>query len=132
MIFNIFLAESDSHLMMHSGDTRGKGGRVQYSATEELGSDAMGGYSLEDYIYSLEARGGGAANTANTHTGPYYSDFGSVNFEEIIKYVVELKVESFDDNGFPYFRHRCVWPVTTEGERSHPGSGAGQGPAGEK
>ena len=26
--------------------------------TEEMGSDAMGGYSLDDYIYSLEARGG--------------------------------------------------------------------------
>lgn len=61
-------AESDSPLMMHTGDTRGKGGRVQYSATEELGSDAMGGYSLEDYIYSLEARGGGANNTANIHS----------------------------------------------------------------
>jgi len=60
--------ESDSPLMMHTGDTRGKGGRVQYSATEELGSDAMGGYSLEDYIYSLEARGGGANNTANIHS----------------------------------------------------------------
>ena len=63
--------------MMHTGDTRGKGGRVQYSATEELGSDAMGGYSLEDYIYSLEARGGGAtANTTNTHSGTKHDKFG--------------------------------------------------------
>ena len=43
------------------------------------GSDAMGGYSLEDYIYSLEARGGGANNTANIHSGPKHSEFGLVN-----------------------------------------------------
>ena len=70
--------------MMHSGDTRGKGGRVQYSATEELGSDAMGGYSLEDYIYSLEARGGGAAaNTATTHSGTKHDKFGLVNSRQL-------------------------------------------------
>ena len=70
--------------MMHTGDTRGKGGRVQYSATEELGSDAMGGYSLEDYIYSLEARGGGATNTANIHSGPKHSELGlPVNLKQL-------------------------------------------------
>ena len=47
---------------MH-GD-RGKGGRA-YHNNEDLGSDAMGGYSLEDYIYSLEARGSGERSSSN-------------------------------------------------------------------
>ena len=54
---------------MH-GDKRGKGGRVQYNGSDELGSDAMGGYSLEDYIYSLEARGSGdRTSNNNIHSG---------------------------------------------------------------
>ena len=40
---------------MH-GEKRAKNNRG-YSP-DEMGSDAMGGYSLDDYIYSLEARGG--------------------------------------------------------------------------
>lgn len=53
---------------MH-GDNRGKGGRV-YHNNEELGSDAMGGYSLEDYIYSLESRGNGERTSNNNmHSG---------------------------------------------------------------
>jgi len=56
--------ESESLSAMH-GDKRGKGGRVQYNGSDELGSDAMGGYSLEDYIYSLEARGSGDRTSNN-------------------------------------------------------------------
>merc|ERR1719336_2091747 len=41
--------------MMH-GEKRAKNSRG-YSP-DDMGSDAMGGYSLDDYIYSLEARGG--------------------------------------------------------------------------
>ena len=41
---------------MH-GEKRAKNTRG-YSP-DDMGSDAMGGYSLDDYIYSLEARGGG-------------------------------------------------------------------------
>merc|ERR1719245_1319910 len=55
--------ESESLSGMH-GDKRGKGGRV-YNGSDELGSDAMGGYSLEDYIYSLEARGSGDRTSNN-------------------------------------------------------------------
>ena len=40
---------------MH-GEKRAKNNRG-YSP-DDMGSDAMGGYSLDDYIYSLEARGG--------------------------------------------------------------------------
>ena len=55
---------------MHGGDKRGPGARVQYA--QDLGSDAMGGYSLEDYIYSLEARGRPGASTASIHSGQHY------------------------------------------------------------
>ena len=51
---------------MH-GEKRGKGGRSYHN--EELGSDAMGGYSLEDYIYSLESRGDRVSNN-NIHSDP--------------------------------------------------------------
>ena len=55
---------------MHGDNRTTKNGRV-YQNNEELGSDAMGGYSLEDYIYSLEARGSGDTRTTNNniHTG---------------------------------------------------------------
>ena len=45
-----------------------KGGMFGGQSTE-LGSDAMGGYSLEDYIYSLEtaAMPGPGDRTPNTH-----------------------------------------------------------------
>ena len=45
-----------------------KGGMFGGQSTE-LGSDAMGGYSLEDYIYSLEtaATPGPGDRTPNTH-----------------------------------------------------------------
>ena len=45
-----------------------KGGMFGGQSTE-LGSDAMGGYSLEDYIYSLEtaATPGAGDRTPNTH-----------------------------------------------------------------
>merc|ERR1712227_117709 len=56
---------------MHGDNRTTKNGRV-YQNNEELGSDAMGGYSLEDYIYSLEARGSGDTRTTNNniHTEP--------------------------------------------------------------
>ena len=45
-----------------------KGGMFGGQSTE-LGSDAMGGYSLEDYIYSLEtaATPGPGDRATNTH-----------------------------------------------------------------
>ena len=53
---------------MH-GEKRGKGARSYHN--EELGSDAMGGYSLEDYIYSLESRGERERGTNNNiHSDP--------------------------------------------------------------
>lgn len=52
---------------MH-GEKRGKGARPFHN-NEELGSDAMGGYSLEDYIYSLESRGERVTNN-NIHSDP--------------------------------------------------------------
>ena len=56
---------------MH-GEKRGKVGRSHssYHNSDELGSDAMGGYSLEDYIYSLESRGDRATNNNNIHSDP--------------------------------------------------------------
>ena len=50
---------------MH-GEKRGKAARSYHN--EELGSDAMG-YSLEDYIYSLESRGERVSNN-NIHSDP--------------------------------------------------------------
>jgi len=49
-------------------EKRGKAGRPFHN-NEELGSDAMGGYSLEDYIYSLESRGERGTNN-NIHSDP--------------------------------------------------------------
>jgi len=59
---------TDSELAgtMH-GEKRGKAARSYHN--EELGSDAMGGYSLEDYIYSLESRGERVSNN-NIHSDP--------------------------------------------------------------
>ena len=61
---------------MH-GDKLGGGGGRPYQNNEELGSDAMGGYSLEDYIYSLEARGSSDnRNTSNIiHSGLFVSNY---------------------------------------------------------
>ena len=59
-------ADSELAGTMH-GEKRGKGARSYHN--EELGSDAMGGYSLEDYIYSLESRGERVSNN-NIHSDP--------------------------------------------------------------
>jgi len=55
---------TDQETKMH-GEKRAKNNRG-YSP-DDMGSDAMGGYSLDDYIYSLEARGGERA-------GPIHPD----------------------------------------------------------
>jgi len=55
---------------MH-GEKRAKNTRG-YSP-DDMGSDAMGGYSLDDYIYSLEARGGGGGGGERAG-GPIHPD----------------------------------------------------------
>merc|ERR1712227_1194633 len=66
---------------MHGDNRTTKNGRV-YQNNEELGSDAMGGYSLEDYIYSLEARGSGDTRTTNNNIHPEPDIYGQLQQKE--------------------------------------------------
>jgi len=61
---------TDPETKMH-GEKRAKNTRG-YSP-DDMGSDAMGGYSLDDYIYSLEARGGGGGG-GGERAGPIHPD----------------------------------------------------------
>ena len=78
---------------MH-GD-RGKGGRAFHN-NEDLGSDAMGGYSLEDYIYSLEARGSGERNSSNIMQSGMINQNSIYCFYTYVKLQMLMSMVSFN------------------------------------